>query len=64
VSVGFIWFPKSDAIATPIQLKTAHAYPSGPYQMNLIHEYWKEAVEKYTDGKVQGRDSRLLLRQY
>lgn len=39
--------------AEVIQLKASHAYPSGQYQMNVIHEYWKESVEKNTNGRVK-----------
>lgn len=44
--------PKETATAV-IQLKASHGYPAGQYQMHVIHQYFKEAVEKYTNGRVQ-----------
>lgn len=37
----------------PIELKACHAYPAGEYLMHILHGYFKEAVEKHTDGRVK-----------
>ena len=37
----------------PIELKACHAYPAGDYLMHVLHGYFKEAVEKHTDGRVK-----------
>lgn len=39
--------------AAEMRMKASHGYAAGKYMMNVYHEYWKEAVERYTDGRVK-----------